>query len=56
MKIIADPDTKKYFETLKEKVDQQYGIAVEARAKGKDVEMEVECPPTLDLADRTENI
>jgi len=56
MEIIADQDTKKYFETLKEKVDQQYAIAVEARAKGKDVEMEVECPPTLDLADRTENI
>ena len=56
MNIKADSATKKYFETLQARVDEQYKIAKSAREKGKDVSLEVECPPTLDLADRTENI
>ncbi len=45
-----------YFEALKKKSDAQYAIAAKAREKGMDVAREIECPPTLDLADRTENI
>src|SRR3989344_5431259 len=52
----CDEQTKKYFEHIRRKADAQYNIAVKARALGKDISMEVECPPTLDLADRTENI
>ncbi len=52
----ADKATKKYFELLQKKSTEEYNIALEARAKGKDVSLEVECSPTLDLADRTENI
>lgn len=47
---------RSYFEALKKKADIQYTIAAEARGKGMDVVGEIECPPTLDLADRTENI
>ncbi len=47
---------KAYFESLRNKAEKQYAVAKEARAKGKDAVAEVECPPTLDLADRTENI
>ena len=56
MEILADDVTTKYFGILKKKVDSQYAVALEARQKGKDSTTEVECPPTLDLADRTENI
>ncbi len=52
----SDPATAKYFDALKNEADAQYKIASDARATGKDLSLEVECPPTLDLADRTENI
>ena len=56
MEILADPATKKYFDVLKKKADVQFEIASRAKAKGKDVSLDVECPPTLDLADKTEQI
>src|SRR3989344_7024656 len=52
----VDAETRNYFELVRTRSDAQYAIASEARALGKDVALEVECPPTLDLADRTENI
>lgn len=52
----ADAATSTYFSSLKKRVDEQYALAQSAREKGKDPSTEVECPPTLDLADRTENI
>ena len=45
-----------YFALLKKKVGEEYEVARVCREKGKDVMLEIECPPTLDLADRTENI
>ncbi|MBI4210766.1 MAG: DNA polymerase II large subunit [Candidatus Diapherotrites archaeon] len=54
--IAADDATRNYFRILQERIDRQYAAAAEARSKGKDASFEVECPPTLDLADRTENI
>ncbi|MEM4363670.1 MAG: DNA polymerase II large subunit [Candidatus Diapherotrites archaeon] len=45
-----------YFEKISSKAMSQFQIATEARAKGLDISEEVECKPTLDLADRTENI
>ncbi len=51
-----EPIIKNYFALLQKKTDEQYAIAKEAREKGKDIVREIECPPTLDLADRTENI
>jgi len=56
MELIADEATKNYFEKIHKRATEQYSIAQEARSEGKDVSSEVECPPTLDLADRTENI
>jgi len=56
MKITADPKTKAYYSALGKKVKIQFDLASKARALGKDVTLEVESPPTLDLADRTENI
>ena len=56
MELIADEATKNYFSLLEKKVNTQYELAVKARSMGRDIEMEVECPPTVDLADRTENI
>ena len=52
----TDPATAKYFAALGKKVDLFYNAAKRAKAKGKDISTDVECPPTLDLADRTENI
>lgn len=51
-----EPHIKSYFEALKNKVDEQYAIAKQAKEAGKDTTTQIECPPTLDLADRTENI
>ncbi|VVC00390.1 DNA polymerase II large subunit [uncultured archaeon] len=45
-----------YFAALRKKASFQFEAARRAREKGKDACLEVECPPTLDLADRTENI
>jgi DNA polymerase II large subunit len=52
----ADPITKKYFETLKEKSDEIYAIANTARAKGLDVETKVEVSQAANMADRTETL
>ena len=56
MELACEPLVEKYFGEIKSKVDRHYLKAVEARKTGKDAVTEVECPPTLDLADRTENI
>ncbi|MEK6957952.1 MAG: DNA polymerase II large subunit [archaeon] len=56
MEIKAVPAVKKYFDALEKRAMAQYAMAVQARKKGKDLSLEVECPPTVDLADRTENI
>jgi len=45
-----------YFSRISKRAMEQFSIAKSAREKGKDVSLEVECPPTVDLADRTENI
>lgn len=47
---------KDYFSSITERAMKQFDVAREAKRKGKDISLEVECPPTLDLADRTENI
>src|SRR3989344_1501180 len=56
MELECEPWVEKYFTQIKQKVDRHYAKAVKARRTGKDASLEVECPPTLDLADRTENI
>ncbi|MCR4368444.1 MAG: DNA polymerase II large subunit [archaeon] len=56
IKLAADRETRAYFSAVKKIVDRQYAVASRAKAKGMDISLEVECPPTLDLADRTEQI
>jgi DNA polymerase II large subunit len=45
-------DAKEYFSKLGEQIDRAYGIANEARKKGKDVETKVECMPSADKNNR----
>ncbi len=54
--IIADPQTKAYFDTLVERVNEQFELAQDARHTGFDIHPEVECIPVTDLADRTEKL
>jgi DNA polymerase II large subunit len=49
-------EMKKYFTTIQSQVDQCYSIAEEARSKGLDPEMYVECPQAKDLAGRVEKL
>ncbi len=45
-----------YFERMKEKTNEAYAIAKEARSKGLDPTAEVETPQAEDLADRVEGL
>ncbi len=56
IKVTADGDVKRYYETMLEKCKAQYGLARKAKAVGKDISTEVECSPATDLADRSEQI
>ena len=49
-------NNKKYFTELKEKIDEAYQIANEARRKNFDPESEVEAIPAGDLATRVEGL
>ncbi|MFH1587783.1 MAG: DNA polymerase II large subunit [Candidatus Diapherotrites archaeon] len=55
-KISSDEETEKFFELIRNQAEKQFETATNARKKGFDPEEEVECKPTLDLADRTEKI
>ncbi|MFH1256719.1 MAG: DNA polymerase II large subunit [Candidatus Diapherotrites archaeon] len=54
--IVAEERIKKYYDAIAAKTFEQFELAKKARAKGKDVSMDVETTPTMDLADRCENI
>ncbi|MBI5553397.1 MAG: DNA polymerase II large subunit [Candidatus Diapherotrites archaeon] len=54
--IIAEPFMQEYFARLQTAAQTQFEQATLARRKGMDPETFVECKPTLDLADRTEQI
>ncbi|MEE9564875.1 MAG: hypothetical protein V3V63_04115, partial [Candidatus Hydrothermarchaeaceae archaeon] len=45
-----------YFEKLEEDAKRVYEIAVEARKKGRDPELEPEIPPAKDLVERVEGL
>ncbi|MHA2036406.1 MAG: DNA polymerase II large subunit [Promethearchaeota archaeon] len=49
-------EMEEYFATIQGQVDQCYGIAEEARSKGLDPEIFVECPQAKDLAGRVEKL
>ncbi len=49
-------EMKEYFTTIQSQVDQCYIIAEEARSRGLDPEMYVECPQAKDLAGRVEKL
>ena len=54
--MIADEQTKKYYESLTKEVWKQYEVAKKAKEKGFDPSLEVECKPVADLAQRAEEI
>ncbi|MBI4044131.1 MAG: DNA polymerase II large subunit [Candidatus Diapherotrites archaeon] len=54
--IVGEEKIRKYYEEFFTRVDEQFNAAVSAKESGRDVSVEVECRPTADLADRTENI
>jgi len=47
---------KRYFENIQNQVDECYDLAGEARKKGYDPELYVECPQARDLAGRVEKL
>jgi len=49
-------EMKEYFTTIQSHVDQCYALAEEARKKGLDPEIYVECPQARDLAGRVEKL
>ncbi|TFF99069.1 MAG: DNA polymerase II large subunit [Promethearchaeota archaeon] len=49
-------EMKRYFDSIQNKVDECYDIAGEARDKGLDPELYVECPQARDLAGRVEKL
>ncbi|MHA1819245.1 MAG: DNA polymerase II large subunit [Promethearchaeota archaeon] len=49
-------EMKKYFDKITSDVKRIYEIANEARKKGYDPSLEVECPPAHDMAGRVENL
>lgn len=54
LRILADPDTKNYFEKLSEKAWNQFELAQNAKKQGFDPSNEVETIPVSDVASRTE--
>ncbi len=55
MEIYSD-EMKAYFESLQREIDRAYEIAREARAQGKDPNLEVEVPQATDMAGRVESL
>ncbi len=49
-------EVEEYFTLIQQKVDQCYMIAEEARKKGLDPELSIECPQAKDLAGRVEKL
>lgn len=56
LQLIAEPHIVDYYREIEKVVDAQYNLATEARQTGLDVSTDVESTPTVDLADRCENI
>ncbi|MGC8898958.1 MAG: DNA polymerase II large subunit [Candidatus Micrarchaeia archaeon] len=56
MEIVADEETKKYFDSLRAELEKAYSIASKARAKGFDPQTEVEIAIAKDVAARVEGI
>ncbi len=56
LEIDAPEHVVNYYKKLTKQVNDQLAVAKKARAKGKDVSLEVETTPTTDLADRCEKI
>lgn len=50
------PHYEKYFTELEERLNHLYGIATEARRKGLDTVLDVDCKITMDIADRIEKL
>jgi len=55
-KIPAEPQVMDYYRKLAERVAKQFEVAVKAKNLGKDVKLQVESTPAVDLADRCENM
>ncbi|MEM4195403.1 MAG: DNA polymerase II large subunit [Candidatus Anstonellales archaeon] len=56
MEIVADEETKKYFDSLRAELEKAYSVASKARAKGFDPTEEVEIAIAKDVAARVEGI
>ncbi len=56
MDLPASPRVKDYFRYLEERVNKEYAIAQQARAKGLDPDTEVEVKLAADLAERVEGL
>ncbi len=56
LEIIAEPHIQKYYQRILERANDQIELAKKAKAKGYDIETDIETKPAVDLADRTENI
>ena len=54
--VLANACVQRYYEKLIAQSMKEYHIAQEAKKIGKDTSLEVESKPSMDLADRTENI
>lgn len=56
LNLIAEPHVIEYYNKIFARANEQIAIAKKAKAKGFDVELDIETKPAVDLADRTENI
>jgi len=52
----VEPEMQEYYKKIADRVKEQIEKAEKARATGRDVTIEVESTPAVDLADRTEKI
>ena len=56
LNIVSDSGTKKYYESVSKRVEEQFNLALKAKAKQVDTSNIVECVPVTDLADRAEKL
>lgn len=56
LKLVATPEVRDYFSIINSRVQEQWQLALKAKAKGFDFAELPETKPAVDLADRTENI
>jgi DNA polymerase II large subunit len=56
VKQVCSEQMQEYFQSLDEEMDRAYKVAIAARQKGNDPELEPEIPPAEDLAARVEEL